>query len=261
MQSGLKIAICGKGGVGKTTVCAIWSYLFAQDGLEVLALDGDSNPNLALALGLAPEEYPQPLMDMKELILERTGAQKGALGQYFQMNPKVSDLPDKYSQNVAGVKLLVLGGIEQAGRGCACPEGAFLKALLSYTILQRQEMIIVDLEAGVEFLGRASVLGVDGLVVVIEPGYRSIQTAQHIAKMARDMGINKVAAIVNKLTNDEQLDDIREQIEPIALLGSIKYDPLIQQADLQRKPIFQAVPDLVEQLKQAKKQLLKLIDN
>ncbi|MHC4425658.1 MAG: nucleotide-binding protein, partial [Planctomycetota bacterium] len=152
-----KIAIGGKGGVGKTTICAIWAQLFAEDGSDVLAIDADPDANLASAFGIPPEQSPEPLIKMKELIAERTGTGKDTLGAYFKLNPKVSDLPEEYWLEANGLKLLVLGAITQAGAGCACPEGAFLKALLTHTMLQRQEVVLVDLAAGVEFMGRASV--------------------------------------------------------------------------------------------------------
>jgi len=174
---GLKIAIGGKGGVGKTTVCAVWARLFAEDGFEVLAIDADANTNLASAFGIRSERSPEPLIKMKQLIAERTGTGKDTVGAYFRLNPKVSDLPQKYWLEVGGLKLLVLGAITQAGAGCACPEGAFLKALLTHTILQRQELVLVDLAAGVEFMGRASVQGIDALVVVVEPGSPAVQEA------------------------------------------------------------------------------------
>jgi len=256
LEKGLKIAICGKGGVGKSTVCAVWSLLFALDGIEVLALDADSNPNLGMAFGVPPENNPQPLVEMKELIQQRTGAKPGSVGQYFRLNPEVSDLPEKYSYKIDGVKLLVLGSLKQAGGGCACPEGAFLKALLNYTILQRQEMIIVDMEAGVEFMGRASAEGVDGLVVVVEPGHRSIETAVRIAHMAREMGITQVAAIANKLTDESQFEVIRRQLPDIELLGAVNYDPLVQQADLDRMPVIKAGGQMKEELDLARKRLI-----
>lgn len=256
MPSGLKFAICGKGGVGKTTVCAVWSQLFAQDGFDVLALDADSNPNLALAFGMPAESMPKPLIEMSDLIEQRTGAKKGSVGQYFQMNPQVADLPEKFSQDVESIKLLVLGSIDQAGSGCACPEGAFLKAMLSYSILHRQEMILVDLEAGVEFLGRASVQGVDALVVVLEPGRRSIETTLNINKMAKEMGIKHIACIVNKIVDNSQLDVVKEQLGDILLLGGLNFDTAVQQADLQRQAVFQANPELVTSLKRAKETLM-----
>ena len=263
MESGIKIAISGKGGVGKTTITAVWSELLAHDGYEVLAIDADSNPNLALAFGLGREELPTPLIEMKELIQERTGAQPGSVGQYFKLNPKVSDLPETYCHSVgkAGLKLLVLGGIRQAGRGCACPESAFLKALLSHTILQRSEAIIVDLDAGVEFLGRASVLGIQVLVIVVEPGSRSIETASHIAQMAQEMGITQIAAIANKITDPSQVDIIQKQLDNIPLLGGLPYSMSLPQADLNGVPALEADAEIVCELAKAKENLLKLVDN
>jgi CO dehydrogenase maturation factor len=170
---GIKIAIGGKGGVGKTTICAILAQLFAEDGYDVLAIDTDPNSTLCCAFGLPYEQNPVQLIKMKELIAERTGTSNEATSTYFRLNPKVSDLPEKYWVEVNGLKLLVLGAITRAGSGCACPEGSFLKALLTHTILQRQEMVIADLAAGVEFMGRASIQGIDALLVIVEPGSRS----------------------------------------------------------------------------------------
>lgn len=248
--------------MGKTTISAVWSELLAQDGYEVLALDADSNPNLALAFGLSRREQPTPLIEMKELIQKRTGAQPGSVGQYFKLNPKVSDLPETYWHPVgkAGVKLLVLGGIRQAGRGCACPESAFLKALLSHTILQRKEAIIVDLDAGVEFLGRASVLGIQILVIVVEPGSRSIETANHIAQMATDMGISRIAAIANKVTEPGQVDIIKNQLNNnIPILRGLPHSMSLPQADLNGVPAWEADAEIVQELSKAKEKLLQLL--
>jgi len=227
-MAGSKIAIGGKGGVGKTTVCAIWAELFAEDGCDVLAIDADPNTSLASAFGITGEQSPEPLIAMKELIAERTGTGKNAVGAYFKLNPKVSDLPEKHSLEVGKVKLLVLGAITQGGGGCACPEGAFLKALLTHTILQRQEVVLVDLAAGVESMGRASVQGIGALVLVVEPGGRSIETANNMAKMARELGIGCVGAIANKITDPAQRELIESQLEDIALLGSLSYSKALQ---------------------------------
>jgi CO dehydrogenase maturation factor len=259
VMQGVKVAIGGKGGVGKTTVCAIWAQLFAEDGFDVLAIDADPNANLASAFGIASQQSPEPLIKMKELIAERTGTGKDAVGAYFRLNPKVSDLPEKYWLEANGLKLLVLGAITQAGSGCACPEGAFLKALLTHTILQRQEMVLIDLAAGVEFMGRASVQGIDALVLVVEPGGRSIETANNMAKMAKELGIGCVGAIANKIIETAQTDIIKSQLKDIVLLGSIQYSQSIQEADLERAPAFGANPETTEELKKAKNQLAVLI--
>jgi CO dehydrogenase maturation factor len=258
ISSGLKIAIGGKGGVGKTTVCAVWAQLFAEEGFDVLAIDADPNTNLALAFGISSEQSPEPLIKMKQLIAERTGTEKGAAGAYFKLNPKVSDLPEKYWVKTNGVKLLVLGGITQAGAGCACPEGAFLKAMLNHTILGRQEIVLVDLAAGVEFMGRASVQGVDVLVVVVEPGGRSIETAKTIARMGSELGIKHAAAIVNKITDISQVETIKSQLA-VPILANINYNPAVQEADLRNKAVFAASNELVGELREAKDGLISLI--
>ena len=256
---GLKIAIGGKGGVGKTTVCAVWARLFTEDGFDVLAIDADPNANLASAFGIPSEQSPEPLVRMKQLIAERTGTGKDTVRAYFRLNPKVSDLPQEYWLKVDGLKLLVLGAIRQAGAGCACPEGAFLKALLTHTILQRQEMVLVDLAAGVEFMGRASIKGIDALVIVVEPGSRSIETANNMAKMARELGIKNVAVIANKITEAAQTEVIKSQLEDVVLLGTLRYSRSVQEADLRRAPVIEADSELVEQLTRAKKELEKVV--
>jgi len=259
LHSGVKIAIGGKGGVGKTTVCAVWAQLFAESGFDVLAIDADPNTNLALAFGIPSEQSPEPLIKMKQLIGERTGTGKDSVGAYFRLNPKVSDLPQEYWLEVDGVKLLVLGGITQAGAGCACPEGAFLKALLTHSILQRKEVVLVDLAAGVEFMGRASVQGIDALVVVVEPGARSIETAINMARMARELGVKQVAAIINKITEAGQAEEIKTKLTGITVLGNIRYSPAVQRADLGRRSVFQADTELVGILRDAQNKLMGFV--
>ncbi|MBN2271713.1 MAG: AAA family ATPase [Sedimentisphaerales bacterium] len=265
-MAGRKIAIGGKGGVGKTTVCAVWAELFSEDGLEVLAIDADPTTSLASAFGIPRERSPEPLIAMKDLIAERTGAGKEAIGAYFKLNPKVSDLPERYSldigRRVGGrLRLLVLGAITQGGGGCACPEGAFLKTLLAHTTLQREEVVLVDLAAGVEFMGRASVQGIDAMVLVVEPGGRSIEAANNIAVMAGELGIRCIGAIANKVTDPGQRELIESQLDGIVLLGSLPYSSALQQADLKREPIFEADAEVVEELKRAKRSLIDLLSS
>jgi CO dehydrogenase maturation factor len=257
----MKIAIGGKGGVGKTTVCSVWAQLFAEEGHDVLAIDADPSLSLGAAFGLPAQRTPKPLIEMKDLIAERTGTRKDTLGAYFRLNPAVSDLPAEHWLKVGKVKLLVLGAVTRAGGGCACPEGAFLKALLTHTILQRDELVLVDLAAGVEFLGRASVQGIDAFAVVVEPGSRSIETAGNIAAMARELGIGAVGAIANKVTEPAQLDVIRSRLEGIPLLGSVTYSPSLQEADLERAPVMQADAAAVQELNLARQCLVELVRN
>ena len=259
-EQGIKIAIGGKGGVGKTTVCAVLAQLFAESGFDVLAIDADPDANLASALGVASEQSPEPLINMKELIAERTGTEKDAVGSYFRLNPNVSDLPEKYWHKSNGLKLLVLGAITQAGSGCACPEGVFLKALLRHTILQRQEMVLVDLAAGVEFMGRASVQGIDALILVVEPGGRSIETANNMAAMANELGIKHVGAIANKITEPAQTNLIQSQLRDIVLLSSLSYSRALQEADLDRRAVFEADTQVLAQLKHARQHMEELLN-
>jgi len=233
--------------------------LFAQDGFDVLVIDADPDTNLSSAFGIPSDLSPEPLIKMKELIAERTGTGKDSVGMYFTLNPKVSDLPERYWLKTNGVKLLVLGAIMRAGAGCACPEGAFLKALLTHTILQRQELVLVDLAAGVEFMGRASVQGIDTLVLVVEPGARSIETARNMADMAKRLGIRHVGVVANKITESVQIDVIESQLSDVVLLGTLKYSRALQQADLKRAPVFGADAEVTEELKQAKNRLAKLL--
>jgi CO dehydrogenase maturation factor len=256
---GMKIAIGGKGGVGKTTVCSVWAQLFAKEGHDVLAIDADPSLSLGAAFGLPARRTPKPLIEMKDLIAERTGTKKDSVGAYFRLNPAVSDLPEEHWLKVGKVKLLVLGAVTRGGGGCACPEGAFLRALLTHTILQRDELVLVDLAAGVEFLGRASVQGIDAFVVVIEPGSRSIETAANLAAMAKDLGIATVGAIANKVTEPAQVDAIRSGLDGMPLLGSVAYSKLLLEADLQRTAVIRADAAAVQELDQARLSLVDLI--
>jgi CO dehydrogenase maturation factor len=272
LQTGIKIAISGKGGVGKTTICAILAQLFAEDRFDVIVVDADSDTNICNAFGITAEQSPEPLIKMKQLIAERTGRDKNVAGAYFRLNPQIDDLPEKYCLKVSGIgheaengniegslKLLVLGAINQAGAGCACPEGAFLKAMLSHTLLRQQEVVLVDLAAGVEFMGRASVQGIDALVIVIEPGSRSIETTANIARMGRELGVKHIVGIINKVTAPQQIEAIKSQLKDLHILASVDYIPDVQQADLNRKSVYRCSPELVEKLRQAKKALNHLI--
>jgi CO dehydrogenase maturation factor len=256
----MRIAISGKGGVGKTTVAALWGHGFASEGRDVFLIDADPDANLAAALGVAPASLPTPLVALKELVKERTGADPDKLGQYFRLNPHVADLPDAYAVNVAGMKLLVLGGLKRGGGGCACPQGVFLKAMMRHLMLQRREVLLVDMEAGLEFLGRASVTGIDALVIVVEPGRRSLDTAEAIARMGRDIGIERFGAVLNKVTDPSQVETIRAGLPAgVELLGYVPYSPLLQRADLEGRTVLGADPAAEAALAEAKRNLEALI--
>jgi len=256
----MKIAISGKGGVGKTTVTALWGRALVEEGRDVFLIDADPDANLASALGVGAADLPVPLASLKDLVRERTGADPDQIGQYFRLNPDVADLPEKYSVTVGGMKLLVLGGIRGGGKGCACPQGVFLKAMLRHLMLQRREVLLVDMEAGLEFLGRASVLGTDALVVVVEPGRRSLETAKAIGQMGRQIGIRRFAAILNKVTDERQVETIRAGLpEGMMWLGHVAYSPALGKADLEGRSILGVDPKAEAAVAEAKRRLETLV--
>jgi len=226
----MKIAISGKGGVGKTTVAALLARSLADAGHPVIAVDADPDANLASALGLAPDRWPDPISEMRDLIAERTGS-KGGYGAYFKINPDVRDLPERFSRAVHGVRLLTLGGVARGGSGCICPESALLKALVTYLLLRPDETVILDMEAGIEHLGRATAGAVQAMIVVVEPGRHSLQTARSIRRLAGDIGVARVGAVVNKVQPGFDLNRLADQLDGTPVLGVLSFDPDIAQAD------------------------------
>ena len=163
----MKIAISGKGGVGKTLLASLLCKTFAEAGYSVIAIDADPDANLASTLGFPNADKIIPISDMKELAEERTGARGGQLGSFFKLNPKVDDLPEKYSQKHDGLRLMVMGRVKKGGTGCYCPENALLQALLTHLLIARDEVVILDMEAGIEHLGRGTAKAVDKLILTI----------------------------------------------------------------------------------------------
>jgi len=245
----MKLAVSGKGGVGKTTLVALLSRIIAEAGHEVIAIDADPASNLAVALGSEASERLVPIREMKELIRERTEAGPEGYGQYFKLNPTVSDLPEKFSVVENGVRLMVLGGITKGGGGCACPENALLKALLTHLVVLRDETVIVDMEAGIEHLGRATVSAVDALLVVVEPGRRSIVTAMAVAKLATQIGIKRTFAVANKVQSEEHRQFVSDALDSMPLLGVISYQAELAQADFKGKPAFESAPVAVKEVR------------
>jgi CO dehydrogenase maturation factor len=229
----MKIAVSGKGGVGKTTLAGVMARVLADRGHKILAIDADPDANLASAIGIPQEELKnvRPLAQMRELIEERTGATKGGYGAYFTLNPRVEDLPERFSVSKQGVKLMVLGTIPQGGGGCFCPENVVLKSLLAHAFIEREEYLIVDMEAGLEHLGRGTTAYMDALIVVVEPGQRSLQTARQVKELADDLGIKRVCVVGNKVTREEDVAMMREGLAGLPFLGYMSYNEKIIEAD------------------------------
>jgi CO dehydrogenase maturation factor len=229
----LKIAITGKGGVGKTTVAAVLARLYAAEGRRVLAVDVDPDANLGLALGMSEAEVGAitPVCRMNELIAERTGSESDGLGKFFKINPKVDDIPDRFAVEKNGVKLLVMGTVETGGGGCVCPEHVVLKRLLSHLIIQRDEVVVMDMEAGIEHLGRGTASMVDRFIVVVEPGSRSLQTYHLVKKLAADLGVRQVSVVANKVRGAEDEEFLKKSVPEADFLGFIRYNNEVASAD------------------------------
>jgi CO dehydrogenase maturation factor len=236
----MKLAISGKGGTGKTTLAGILAQLFRNDGYEVLAVDADPDANLAAAIGVPSERQNKirPISAQRQLIKERTGANPNEFCQLFKLNPTVSDIPDDFVLNFQGIKLLVMGAVQKGGEGCACPENVLLKSLLSEIILHRKEVVIVDMEAGIEHLGRGTAQSIDKMLICIEPGSRSIETARAIIKLGKEIGLQDFGIVGNKMRNKKQGDWIGKQFDAEMLFGFIPYSNTIQEADIQQKSLF-----------------------
>ena len=230
-EHGLKIAVSGKGGVGKTTFAALLARHHARAGKRVIAVDADPVANLAAALGI-PEDPPiTPIVELRELIAERTGTAAGQYGGLFTLNPKVDDLPDRFSREREGVRLLVAGTVNEGGSGCFCPESAVLRALMQHLILYRDDALVMDMEAGVEHIGRATTRAVDRLVVVVDPGARSQAAAKKIRSLAADIGLTKVSIVINRVRDAADEEAARKALQGFDILGAIPWDDRIAQAD------------------------------
>jgi CO dehydrogenase maturation factor len=228
----MKLAVSGKGGVGKTTFAALLIRTLNQEGKKVLAIDADPDANLAAALGIADGNKITPISEMKDLVIERTGAQPGSIGGYFSLTPKVDDLPDSISARFENIKLMRLGGVQKGGAGCICPESSLLKALVRHVVLQRDEVVVMDMEAGIEHLGRATAKAVDKLIVVVEPGRRSIDTAGHIKQLASEIQLNHIAVVGNKIRSAKDESYLKKHLSGFDFLGFLSYDDALIEADL-----------------------------
>jgi CO dehydrogenase maturation factor len=228
----MKLAVSGKGGVGKTTFAALMIRTLNEQGKRVLAIDADPDANLAAGLGISDADKIVPIADMEDLVFERTGAKPGSIGGYFKLNPKVDDLPDALSVSFDKIKFMRLGGVKKGGSGCICPESALLRALVMHIVLARDEVVVMDMEAGIEHLGRATAKAVDKLIVVVEPGRRSIDTATHIRTLAGEIGLKHIAIVGNKVRSAEDETFLKTHLNDFEFLGFLPYDESLIEADL-----------------------------
>lgn len=258
----MKLAVSGKGGVGKTTLTALLAQAYAERGREVLAVDADPSPCLAAALGFPAELRRQlrPIAEMEDLIEERTGAKPGTLGGFFTLNPRVDDIPERFSVVYRGVRLLEMGAVERGGSGCICPESALLKALFTHLLLRAEDVLLLDMYAGVEHLGRATVDFVDAMLIVSEPTRRSLSTATQIRKLAQDIGLNRLYLVGNKIRHPKEVAFLQSEAEGLPLLGWLPADEKVQEADRLNIPLYDHAPQLREAIQEIIPRLEALLD-
>lgn len=258
----MKIAITGKGGVGKTTLAALLAQAYADQGRDVLAVDADPSPCLAGALGF-PEDLRaklHPIAEMDQLIEERTGAKPGTVGGFFTINPRVDDIPERFSVTHRGVRLLEMGSVDLGGSGCICPESAMLKTLFTHLLFRKDDVLILDMYAGVEHLGRATVDFVDAMIVVVEPTRRSLGTAAQIKSLAEDIGLSRLWLVANKVRDEEEAEFVRRESPSLPVLGMLPADLAVQQADRLGLPVYDHVPVLQQAGNQIAKVLVSEIE-
>jgi len=242
----MKLAISGKGGVGKTTLAALLARCWAERGRDVLAVDADPSPCLAGALGFPPElrEKLRPISEMDELIESRTGARRGSLGSFFKINPRVDDIPEKFSTEHRGVRLLEMGSVDTGGSGCICPQSALLKALFTNLMMSEEDVLIMDMYAGVEHLGRGTADFVDAMLVVAEPTVRSVETVKQIASLAGDIGITRLWFVANKVRDNSDATFLEGSVSGMSLLGTLRADPAMRDADRAGVAVWDHLPGI-----------------
>ena len=256
----MKIAISGKGGVGKTLIASLLCRVFAGAGYAVVAVDADPDANLAVSLGMPHADKITPVSEMTELIAERTGTKNGESGPFFKLNPTVSDIPEKYAVKADGISLMVMGRMKPGGAGCYCAENSFLQALMTHLLLSKDEVVIMDMAAGIEHLTRGTARMVDILLIVVEPGRQSIETAGRIDKLAKDLGIKNVAIIGNKIRNAADKDFLTSSLPGFTILVFVPYDPRITGADMAGKPLFEASPAVTGEVKKIQQELIMTLN-
>lgn len=256
----MKIAISGKGGAGKTTLSAALAGCYATDGVRVLAVDADPDGNLASALGFPQELIDKivPVSEMKKIIEERTGRSQDVSG-FFRLNPDVSDLLDRFGVMFNNIRLLPIGTIEKGASGCMCPANVLLKNLMQHLLLDKNsDVLIMDMDAGIEHMGRATASCVDAFIVTVEPGQRSVQTAKSVERLSRDIGVKNTFVVCNKIRYPHEYEVLINSLHGLKILGSISYNNCLIEADLMGKGVLNN-PRLIEETMRIKEELERLV--
>ena len=234
----MKLAVAGKGGVGKTTLVALLAREAVEAGYRVLAVDADPDANLATTLGF-PEPI-SPLANEEELVAERAGS-----GGFVRLNPTVDDIPERYTVERDGIRLIVLGGIRGGDRGCACPANVLLKSLLAHLLLKERDVVLLDMEAGIEHLGRGTVKSVDGLLLIVESDRKTLETAERTVALAHEIGIERILAVINRVREAAEVEEVRAALpDGVDVVGAVPELESIRAAS-RRGPLPPERPDVV----------------
>jgi len=226
----MKIAVSGKGGAGKTTLAALAAAELVRRGISVTAIDADPNPSLAPCLGISAT--PTPLLEMSDEIEERVGS------GVIRLNPRVDDLVDRIAVGQDGLQLIVAGGPVRGGAGCACPQSVLLRQLLEHVVVGLEEAVVIDLEAGLEHLGRRTAHAADALLVVVDPTNASVETAGRIARLAADIDIRRVALVANRIVDPTDVDFIKERQPGLELIGELPFSHDVLAAERERRSLM-----------------------
>jgi len=251
----MKLAISGKGGVGKTTIAAALVKLFAGSGRRVYAIDADPDVCLAAAIGIPDDEAAEikPVVEMKELVNTRTGGE----GSFFSLNPRVDDVPDNCCLKFNNISYLRMGGIKKGGSSCYCRENSFLHALVSTLLLGKDDVVVMDMSAGIEHLSRGTARGIDMMLVVVEPGLNSINTARLVMKMAGELGIGKVRIIGNKIRSGREKEFIMKNFQAHEVLGFVDFNESVWESAMDRNAAAESEKVLLEGLRPVYNQILR----
>jgi CO dehydrogenase maturation factor len=226
------------------TVSALLARALQKTGRTVIAIDADPDSNLAASMGYPHPETIKPLVELQELIAERTGVKPGTTGGMFRLNPFVEDIPEKYAVDIDGVKVLVAGAVKKGGSGCYCPENTMIRSLISHLLTEKNSALVLDMEAGIEHLSRGTIAAVDHLIIVTEPGRRSIETAERILHMAAEIGLNRVSVIGNKIRSESDKAFLRETLPGVHFVGFLPYDQAVRDAEIAGRPVAAASAEI-----------------
>lgn len=226
----MKVAVSGKGGAGKTTLAALAAAELLRRGVSVTAIDADPNPSLGPCLGITAA--PTPLLEMSDEIEKRVGS------GVIRLNPRVDDLVGKIAVRQDGLQLVVAGGPVRGGAGCACPQSALLRQLLEHVVVGLDEAVVIDLEAGLEHLGRRTAHAADALLIVVDPTNSSTETAQRIARLAADIDLRRVAVVANRIVDPTDLAFIKERLPGLELVGELPFSHDVVVAERERRPLI-----------------------